>query len=83
MTVAGAMVWDGLFDRAYPATATTEGMKITPIAKGEVDPAATTGDVIDSTGDTPMPNTVEGHCQPSFTGIEACGPVRCRLHQPL
>jgi len=68
-TIVGASVWDGTSDAAYIATVTIDGNKITKIAKGEDGPADTTGDVIDGAGHTLMPGMVEGHCHPSFTGI--------------
>lgn len=69
ITIAGASVWDGLSDTAYPATVTVEGNRITKITRGETTTAEVQGDVIDGSGHTLMPGLVEGHCHPSFTGI--------------
>lgn len=69
ITIAGASVWDGLSDTAYPATVTVEGNRITKITRGETATAEVQGDVIDGSGHTLMPGLVEGHCHPSFTGI--------------
>jgi imidazolonepropionase-like amidohydrolase len=69
ITIAGASVWDGLSDTAYPATVTVEGNRITKITRGETAAAEVQGDVIDGSGHTLMPGLVEGHCHPSFTGI--------------
>ncbi|MEM9552101.1 MAG: amidohydrolase family protein, partial [Pseudomonadota bacterium] len=68
-TISGAMIWDGVADAAYPATVTIEGNHITKVAKGADTPADPASDVIDGTGMTLMPGLVEGHCHPSFTGI--------------
>jgi imidazolonepropionase-like amidohydrolase len=69
ITIAGASVWDGLSDTAYPATVTVEGNRITKITRGETAAAEVQGDGIDGSGHTLMPGLVEGHCHPSFTGI--------------
>lgn len=69
ITITGAMVWDGVSDTAYPATVTVTDNKITKISKGSDGTATTSDDVIDGTGHTLMPGMVEGHCHPSFTGI--------------
>ena len=69
ITITGASVWDGVSDTAYPATVTIDGNKITNVAKGEDGPANTDGEIIDGSGHTLMPGMVEGHCHPSFTGI--------------
>lgn len=69
ITIRGASVWDGVSDAAYPATVTVEGTRITKVIKGEAGPAEVTGDVIDGSGHTLMPGLVEGHCHPSFTGV--------------
>ncbi|MEM1130382.1 MAG: amidohydrolase family protein [Pseudomonadota bacterium] len=68
-TIAGAMVWDGVADAAYPATVTIEGNKITRVVKGDSGLADVPGDAIDGSGHTLMPGLVEGHCHPSFTGV--------------
>ena len=68
-TITGALVWDGLSDAAYPASVTIEGNRITSVRKGADASASDGGDVIDGSGHTLMPGLVEGHCHPSFTGI--------------
>jgi predicted amidohydrolase YtcJ len=69
VTITGASVWDGTSDAAYPAAVTVEGNKIIKIRKGSAAPADVQGDVIDGSGHTLMPGLVEGHCHPSFTGV--------------
>ncbi|WP_170424016.1 metal-dependent hydrolase family protein [Ruegeria arenilitoris] len=69
ITIKGAQIWDGVSETRYPGTVTISGNKITAIHKGEVAPADTSSEVIDGTGHTLMPGMVEGHCHPSFTGI--------------
>ena len=68
LTISGAMVWDGEADAAVPATVVVEGNTITKVITGEA-PSDLPGDTIDGTGCTLMPGMVEGHCHPSFTGI--------------
>ncbi|MBO6637998.1 MAG: amidohydrolase family protein [Roseitalea sp.] len=68
-TITGAQVWDGVSDTAYPATVTIEGNRIASVDKGADGPAEIVGEVIDGSGHTLMPGLVEGHCHPSFTGI--------------
>ncbi len=68
-TITGASVWDGMSDTAYPATVIVENNKITKVIKGPTAPTEVQGDVIDGTGHTLMPGLVEGHCHPSFTGV--------------
>lgn len=69
ITITGASVWDGVSDAAYDATVTIEGNKITQVKRAADGPAGTDGDIIDGTGHTLMPGMVEGHCHPSFVGI--------------
>lgn len=69
ITITGASVWDGLSDTAYPATVTVEGNKITKVIKDDAAKEQVQGDVIDGSGHTLMPGLVEGHCHPSFTGV--------------
>lgn len=66
LTITGAQIWDGVSDAAYPGTVSVEGNTITSVTKGTSD---ITGDAIDGTGMTLMPGMVEGHCHPSFVGI--------------
>ena len=80
ITIAGASVWDGLSDTAYPALVTVEGNRSTKITTGETATAEVQGDVIDGSGHTLMPGLVEGHCHPSFTGIN--DPLGARPAEP-
>lgn len=68
-TIRNALVWDGLGDAAIPATVVIAGNRIDKVVprgapEGEVPP-----DQIDASGMTLMPGMVEGHCHPSFTGV--------------
>ncbi|MEM8916102.1 MAG: amidohydrolase family protein, partial [Pseudomonadota bacterium] len=66
--IVGAKVWDGEADQSFPADVLIEGNRITKVIR---DPGSADlpGDRIDGTGMTLMPGLVEGHCHPSFTGI--------------
>lgn len=70
--ITGAQVWDGVSDEAYAATVTIDGTTIASVRKaGDPTPEKPQegADVIDGTGHTLMPGLVEGHCHPSFLGI--------------
>ena len=67
--ITGAKVWDGLSDAAYPATVTIDGNRIIDVDKSGAAPEDGKATVIDGTDHTLMPGLVEGHCHPSFTGI--------------
>lgn len=66
--ITNAMVWDGTSDTSAPADVIVEGNRITKVI-----PAGETAELpktqIDGTGMTLMPGMVEGHCHPSFTGV--------------
>ncbi len=67
--IKGAMVWDGVADAARPATVVVENNTIRKVIDGTDVPADLAGQEIDGSGMTLMPGMVEGHCHPSFTGI--------------
>ncbi|WP_420013116.1 amidohydrolase family protein [Tateyamaria sp.] len=66
VTITGAQIWDGVSDSAFEGSVVVEGNRIASVSKGVSEPK---GEVIDGTGMTLMPGMVEGHCHPSFTGI--------------
>ncbi|MFY0612781.1 MAG: amidohydrolase family protein [Hyphomicrobiaceae bacterium] len=66
--IVNARVWDGEVDAPFDATVVVRGNRIKKILRG----ASLDGlpeNQIDGTGMTLMPGMVEGHCHPSFTGI--------------
>ena len=70
--ITGAMVWDGVADTPYPATVAVSGNKITKVDKSaSAPPTDANANIIDGAGHTLMPGLVDGHCHPSFTGINA------------
>jgi len=68
--ITGADVWDGVSDAAYPAAVTIDGNEITSVVREGAAPLLEGHEVIDGTGHTLMPGLVEGHCHPSFVGID-------------
>lgn len=69
ITITGASVWDGASDAAYPATVVIDGNKIVTVDRNNQSSDVGDGIQIDGTGMTLMPGMVEGHCHPSFTGV--------------
>ena len=67
--ITGASIWDGTSDTAYPATVIVDGNKIASVDKAASVVAAPEDTVIDGAGHTLMPGLIEGHCHPSFTGV--------------
>jgi imidazolonepropionase-like amidohydrolase len=69
VAIRNGLVWDGLSDKAQLATVVVADNRIEKVIntgepEGEMPP-----EVIDATGMTLMPGMVEGHCHPSFTGV--------------
>jgi imidazolonepropionase-like amidohydrolase len=77
--IENARVWDGEATAPFEATVTVEKGRIARVARGPVDPASLPQDRIDGTGMVLMPGMVEGHCHPSFTGINE-PPELGRIH---
>lgn len=69
ITIENVAIWDGSRDRSVTGAVVVEGNAIKTVVEGTLDPHSRTEDVIDGTGMTLMPGLVEGHCHPSFTGI--------------
>lgn len=67
--ITNARIWDGEAETTFEGTVVIEGSRITKVAEGDLDAASLPGDRIDGSGLTLMPGMVEGHCHPSFTGI--------------
>lgn len=66
LTIINAQIWDGVSDTAFAGTVVVDGNVIASVTKGTTE---ANGELIDATGMTLMPGMVEGHCHPSFTGI--------------
>ncbi len=69
VAIRNAMVWDGLADAAEPATVVVDGNTIAKVIPAGAPEGEVPADEIDGAGHTLMPGMVEGHCHPSFTGI--------------
>lgn len=67
--IVNAKVWDGISDDTFDGVVSIEGNRIKSVNKGTKSTQPLDGIVIDGTGMTLMPGMVEGHCHPSFTGI--------------
>ena len=66
-----AAVWDGESKSTFKAEVEIAGERIARIARDGAAIGAEGATVIDGSGMTLMPGMVEGHCHPSFTGINA------------
>ncbi|MEM1047402.1 MAG: amidohydrolase family protein [Pseudomonadota bacterium] len=69
LCIENAKVWDGVSDEAVASCVVVEGNRIKRVMPAGADAGALPSDRIDGTGMTLMPGMVEGHCHPSFTGI--------------
>ncbi|MEM8855825.1 MAG: amidohydrolase family protein [Pseudomonadota bacterium] len=69
ITIENVAIWDGSRDRPATGAVVIDGNTIHTVVEGALDAHSRTHDVIDGTGMTLMPGLVEGHCHPSFTGI--------------
>ncbi len=67
LAIANANLWDGESDTCAKATVIVEDGKIARVLRGGDDTSV--AERIDAEGLTLMPGLVEGHCHPSFTGI--------------
>ncbi len=67
--IENAQVWDGISDETVAASVVVEGNRIKSVTPAGADAGSLPSDRIDGTGMTLMPGMVEGHCHPSFTGI--------------
>ena len=66
--IVNAKVWDGDSDTPFEATVVVRGNRIDKVLRGS-NQDDLPEEQIDGTGMTLMPGMVEGHCHPSFTGI--------------
>jgi imidazolonepropionase-like amidohydrolase len=64
--IRGAKVFDGRGEAAHGTEILIDGNRIKAVGAGVIPPGTET---IDGTGHTLMPGMVEGHCHPSFVGI--------------
>lgn len=62
-------VWDGEHDGTYAADVVVDGPNISRVSKQAIDMDERPHDVIDGKGMTLMPGIIDGHCHPSFTGV--------------
>ncbi|QBY00060.1 amidohydrolase family protein [Rhodophyticola sp. CCM32] len=69
LCINNAMVWDGQAAESYLATVVISGNQIEKIIPAGDPQGDLPSDSIDATGMSLMPGLVEGHCHPSFTGI--------------
>jgi imidazolonepropionase-like amidohydrolase len=67
IAIDNANVWDGEADTPFEATVLVRGGRIDKIIPGKSEDGPSNR--IDGTGMTLMPGLVEGHCHPSFTGV--------------
>ena len=63
------MVWDGESDASYAASVVVENNRIKTVSSDAIDLGDRPHEVVDGSGMTLMPGLVEGHCHPSFTGV--------------
>lgn len=69
LLITNAQIWDGDADSTYQGDVTIESNRIVSVVRPNGDAPQPGGDVIDGSGMTLMPGLVEGHCHPSFTGV--------------
>jgi imidazolonepropionase-like amidohydrolase len=69
LTIRNAKVWDGVSDAIFLATVVVDGNIIVKVIKQGQPEGDTPPETIDAQGNTLMPGMVEGHCHPSFTGV--------------
>lgn len=69
LCIENAQIWDGVSDETLAASVVVDGTRIKSVIPSGADAGALPPDRIDGTGMTLMPGMVEGHCHPSFTGI--------------
>ncbi|WP_108658435.1 metal-dependent hydrolase family protein [Acuticoccus kandeliae] len=67
LAITGAKVFDGRKEAAAKTDVIVEGNRIKAVGEGLAQPGMAT---IDGSGLTLMPGMVEGHCHPSFVGID-------------
>lgn len=71
IVIRNATVFDGESAEAFAVEVEVTGERISRIARGGENLATEGATLIDGAGMTLMPGLVEGHCHPSFTGINA------------
>lgn len=69
LTIRNAMVWDGVSDANYPASVVIDGNIIAKVIREGEPQGETPLESVDAQGMSLMPGMVEGHCHPSFTGV--------------
>ncbi len=68
LLIKNAQIWDADAGALFAGAVEIRGNRIVKIQRGDV-AATDSSDVIDAGGMTLMPGLVEGHCHPSFTGV--------------
>ncbi len=69
--ISNVRVWDGERDDPYEASVSVDGNRIVDVSTSPVDLGQEPHETIDGSGLTLMPGLVDGHCHPSFTGVNA------------
>jgi imidazolonepropionase-like amidohydrolase len=67
--IRNAQIWDADAGSLFPGSVEISGNRIGQVHRHDVAATTDRSDVIDAGGMTLMPGMVEGHCHPSFTGI--------------
>lgn len=67
--IRNAQIWDGEQDTTFSATVLIEDETIKSVSRQTDEPDLQPDRDIDASGMTLMPGLVEGHCHPSFTGV--------------
>ncbi|MGI9520065.1 MAG: amidohydrolase family protein [Hyphomicrobiaceae bacterium] len=67
--IRNVQIWDADAGMLYPGAIEIRGNRITKVSGTDIAAADDNDAVIDGQGMTLMPGMVEGHCHPSFTGI--------------
>ncbi len=67
--IRNAQIWDADAGSLFPGSVEISGNRIGQVHRHDVAATPDRSDVIDAGGMTLMPGMVEGHCHPSFTGI--------------
>lgn len=67
--IRNARIWDAEAGVLYSGAIEIRGNRITKVSRADITASDDNDEAIDAQGMTLMPGLVEGHCHPSFTGI--------------
>lgn len=70
LLITNVQVWDGDAGELFSGAVEIRGNRIHKVHHKNIEATAGVDDVIDAKGMTLMPGMVEGHCHPSFVGID-------------